>query len=101
VPTSTQLRPSIRDIVFQFVDGERAYQDEKFGGRPHEIPSWLMLAKREIAEAEEKWCRADKDEEGARAEVLQALAVLVACLEQHGPAHEPKHREVISRLENE
>jgi hypothetical protein len=88
----------MRSDVYAAINRERRYQDAKFGGRPHEIPSWLMLAKREIEEAEEKWCRADKDEDGAIAEVVQATAVLVALLEQHGVAEEPKHKAVIDAL---
>lgn len=81
--------------IIRFVDRERRYQDLKFGGRPHEIPAWILLARRELEEAEEKWCRADVDEEGARAEIVQALALLVACLEQHRPAEEKKHTDVL------
>lgn len=88
-----------RTHVYAMLDRERRYQDAQFGGRPHEIPSWLMLARREMEEAEEKWCRGD--EEGAKAEVVQACAVLVAGLEQHGPAEEPRHTAILTRLGEE
>lgn len=72
--------------VFAAVARERAYQDRKWGTpeeHPHEVGAWLTLMRKELHEAEEAWC-SHRGDVGALEEILQVIAVGVACLEQHG-----------------
>ena len=65
---------------------ERLYQDQKWGEleqHPHEVGAWLTLMRRELREAEDAWCTNRGDEHALR-EVLQVIALGVACLQQHG-----------------
>lgn len=62
---------------------ERDYQDAKYGpDRPHPIPSWLLIMRAELAEAEAAWMKRDDAE--AMCEVLQVVAVGIAAIERHG-----------------
>lgn len=76
-----------RTTILAAIARERQYQEAKWPDHEHELPTFIMIARAELAEAEIAWCR---DETGvhARAEIVQAIAVLVACLEQHRPAEE-------------
>ncbi|HXH11191.1 MAG TPA: hypothetical protein VNP04_15690 [Alphaproteobacteria bacterium] len=52
----------------------------------HEIPSWLAIMRRELAEAEEAWVCGDgaaANTESLR-EILQVVATGIRCLMQHG-----------------
>lgn len=77
-------KPVMMSDIFKAIERERAYQDDKWGtieDNPHSVISWLRLMDEEITEA--AGAVADGKEEAMR-EVLQAIAVGVACLEQHG-----------------
>lgn len=68
------------------VIGERAYQDAKWGTiqeRPKEVGSWLTLMRVLLRTAEEEWATNDNDQP-ALAAMRKAVAVGVACFEQHG-----------------
>lgn len=72
--------------VFEAISRERAFQDTKWG-KPHDtghnIPAWLLIARKELREAEDAWVeKAGNDY--ALEEILQCAAVLVACLQHHG-----------------
>jgi hypothetical protein len=72
--------------VFQAVHVERDWQDAKWGTiqqHPHTVGEWLLILESEAAEAREGWVQNGGDAV-ARLELLQVLAVGVACLEQHG-----------------
>lgn len=75
-----------RTDVYIAVSRERAYQDHKWGTiqeHPHTVGEWLLIAEHELQEAKEAWCTGRGDA-GALEELLQVIAVGVACLEQHG-----------------
>lgn len=66
--------------------GERAYQDAKLGTvdeRPKQVGSWLTLMRVMLRNAEEDWATSDNDQD-ALASMRKAVAVGVACFEQHG-----------------
>ena len=65
------------------IQRERQYQENKRPGRNHSVPAWLLILRKELAEAEEAWVGYAGDE-AALLEILQVAAVAVACLEQHG-----------------
>ena len=85
--------------VFQLISSERLYQDDKWGKRhdgSHSWFEWLAIADCELAEA--KGALLSGDEVAARAEVLQAAAVLVAAMEAKGVSVEPSHAGRICEL---
>jgi hypothetical protein len=64
---------------------EREYQDRKYGQlsqHPHDVGAWLTIMRCELREAEEAWTKGNSDD-AALCEVLQVVAVGVACMEQH------------------
>jgi hypothetical protein len=72
----------IRDAI----DNERDYQDEKYGTveeHPHSILEWIRIMANEIKKAEDTWLHGGRDE-AMLEEIVQAIAVGHACLEQHG-----------------
>ncbi len=71
--------------VYTAVSREREYQNKKWGTpleHPHDVPGWLLIMRGELEEAEQAWLKSSN--EAALSEVLQAVAVGVACLQQHG-----------------
>lgn len=85
-------RPAIRDAaideaiyadVMQAIKEERAFQDKKYGRRQHQVGAWLMVMRAELLEAEQAWAKGS-DNNDALCEILQVVAVGVACMEHHG-----------------
>lgn len=77
--------------IFGAITRERQYQDRKWGTpgeHPHDVPGWLLVMRGELQEAEQAWLKGeDRD---ALVEILQVIAVGVACLEQHGVFSRPE-----------
>ncbi len=72
--------------IYAAITRERAYQDDKWGTpfeHPHDVPGWLLIMRGELEEAEQGWLKGNGDKDALR-ELLQVIAVGVACLEQHG-----------------
>ena len=81
-----------QQLIFEAIGRERDFQDRKYGaGRLHNIPGWLLILRKELEEAEIAWCK--EGDANALCELLQVIAVGVACLEQHGISE----REAITR----
>lgn len=79
------MRTIDRSTVYVGIEAERNYQDNKWGPiekKYHSIPSWLLIMKKELIEAEDAWMKHGDSE--ALLEILQVIATGVACLEQHG-----------------
>lgn len=75
-----------RIAAFTAIDRERAFQESKWGtiaDHPHDVGGYLTIMRKELREAEDAWCTSHGDENALR-EILQVIAVGVACLEQHG-----------------
>jgi len=75
------------------IEIERRYQNLKWGTikeHPHTVGEWLLIMQGELNEAIEAWRKGANDERALQ-EILQAVAVGVACIEQHGIQHEPSH----------
>lgn len=73
-----------RRLIYEAIDRERDFQDRKWGHlhtRRHQIPTWLFILRKELEEAEMGWLK-DGDDQALR-ELLQVIAVGVACLEQY------------------
>ena len=74
-----------RDDVCSAVRDERSYQDAKWGTveeHPHDLGSWVLIMEGELQEAKDAFLNCQPDE--MLKEILQVVAVGVACLEQHG-----------------
>jgi hypothetical protein len=72
--------------VLALIQAERAYQDRKWGSvadHPHEVGAWLLVMKGKLDAAIAKWQTTPNDVP-ALAELVKAVAVGVACMEQHG-----------------
>lgn len=68
------------------VIGERSYQDAKWGtikDRPKQVGSYLTLMRKLLRDAEDAWATSDNDQD-ALAAMRKAVAIGVACFEQHG-----------------
>lgn len=74
--------------VLALIRAERAYQDRKWGpitDRPHEVGAWLLVMKGKLDAAIRAW-QGTPGDGPALTELVKAVAVGVACLEQHaGP----------------
>ncbi len=71
------------DKIWEAIRREREYQDAKWGQNPHEVGAFLLIMQKELQEAIDAWC-SHRGDEGALEELLQVVAVGVACMEQHG-----------------
>lgn len=81
---------SQRQKVLQAVDGEREYQDRKWGSlqeHPLTQGEWLLVLETELAEAKAAWAKNSERPHSVLDEVRQVAAVAVACMEQHGYWH--------------
>ena len=84
--------------VFGAIEREREYQDAKWGTviqNPHDEGDWVEIMQQELNEAKSAWrgyqptshlARRKSVEYGTETlkEILQVVAVGVACLQQHG-----------------
>jgi len=64
---------------------ERRYQNHKWGSveeNPHNVQEWIRIMQRELNEARGSILHLNQTQ--ALREILQVVAVGVACLEQHG-----------------
>ena len=74
-------------VAFALVRAERAYQDRKWGdidAHPHEVGAWLLVMKGKLDAAVTAWQTTAGSDVPALWNVIKAIAVGVACLEQHG-----------------
>lgn len=72
--------------IFTALSRERRYQDGKWGlldERHHGVGEWILIMQVELEEARQAWCKGHFNTH-ALEEILQVIAVGVACLEQHG-----------------
>lgn len=76
-------RTDARAKVYEAIDEERGFQCRKYGFPPRELPSWFLIIRSELEEAERAWVKNPEDP-NVRCELLQVAAVAVAALEQHG-----------------
>lgn len=75
-----------RKDVYVVIDGERNYQDQKWGTidqRPKQVGSWLTLMRAILTKAEMEWAHSNGDH-FALEEIRKLAAVAIACMEQHG-----------------
>ena len=78
---------SARQQVFSAINGERAFQDRKWGPleeHPHEVGAWLTIMRQLLNDAERAYMTQSGDA-GALDELRKVVSVGVACMEQHGP----------------
>lgn len=80
---------SSKASIFEAIIKERQLQDAKYGSGGHELPGWLLVIEKELAEAKDAATgqgrrKKETGRNSTRAELLQIAAVAVAALEQHG-----------------
>lgn len=71
--------------VFNAIQKERKYQDEKWGAeKPQSLAGFLLIARKELDEAEEGWMNGRHDGHSPLSELVQVAATCVAALEMYG-----------------
>ena len=76
----------MKNEIFDAIQDERNYQTTKWGNikeHPHTVMEWIAIMEGELQEAKQAWLKGTGDKE-ALGELLQVVAVGVACVEQHG-----------------
>jgi hypothetical protein len=74
-----------RQEVFDAINQERSYQDQKWGvNNPQSLPGFLLIAKGELNEAIDGWIKNRQGRNSPLAELLQVAAVCVAAMERYG-----------------
>lgn len=76
----------MRQGIYKTIDRERDYQDGKWGTpveHPHEVTGWLEIMYDRLNKARHVWLDGGSDQDVMR-EILQAVAVGVAAMEQLG-----------------
>jgi hypothetical protein len=66
---------------------ERRFQDNKWGSvdeNPHTIGEWIIIMESELAEAKTALIKGGTGRNSVLHEIVQTVAVGMACLEQHG-----------------
>lgn len=74
----------VNDHVLEAIKEERRYQLTKWGtNKSQSIPGYLLVMRKELEEAEEGWIKNIEGRNSCLAEILQVVAVGIACLEEH------------------
>jgi hypothetical protein len=73
--------------VFQAIEKEMSRQDAIFGeDKPQSLPGFLLIARKELNEAEEGWLKNKTDAHAPLNELVQVAAVIVQALKRYGCA---------------
>lgn len=75
-----------RNSVYNCIDGERNYQDARWGSKPHSITEFLTFMQHYLSEAIKKVSTTEVDS-CALEEVRKITAIGVVCMEQNGIRH--------------
>jgi hypothetical protein len=59
-----------RQQVYEAIDKERQYQDQKYGYKPQSLPGFLLVAKSELNEAIDGWVENCQGRDSCLAELL-------------------------------
>jgi len=81
--TMYNLPMNDRIEIFAAVTRERNHQIHTWGSNPHSVGEWLLILQAELDEAKEAWVK-NRGDIKALEEILQVVAVGVACMEEHG-----------------
>lgn len=73
-----------RSDIFNALVAERNHQDNKHGVEGHSIGAWLLILEFELKEAKEAAIKPKTGRDNVISEVIQCMAVCMACLEQYG-----------------
>ncbi len=80
-----------RERVFEAINGERRYQEMKWGDlvdNPQSVGAYLTLMRVHLTRAENDWADSDGNIEALHC-LRKVLAIGVACGEQHGMPRRP------------
>jgi hypothetical protein len=85
LPDECFTRALARYEVYEAIDKERSYQDQKWGAdKPQSLPGFLLVIESELNEAKLGWMKNQLHRHSPLAEIVQIAATCVACLE-HKP----------------
>lgn len=74
-----------RQRIYAAIDKERQHQIDKYGAdKQQSLPGFLVILRRELAEAEEGWIKNHTGRNSPMNEILQIAAVCVAAMEKYG-----------------
>lgn len=74
-----------RTKVFEAIDEERQYQDDKFGDKKEQsVAGFLVLIQNELDEARLGWAKDSKGRNSVMHEIRQIAAVCVGAMEKYG-----------------
>lgn len=96
-PTMTDQTPDWVDAIQR----ERDYQDGLWGTidqNPHSVEEWLLLMREELNEAMTAFSDHHGDDQALK-EIVQVVALGVACLEQHGVVERSRGTEKLQKTE--
>lgn len=75
-----------RENIFEIINEERNYQDDKWGDinvHPHEVGAWILIMESLLSDARKAWQSKSGDID-ALIEIRKVVATGIACMEQHG-----------------
>lgn len=83
-----------RAEIFAAINRERGYQEREYPANPHTVAEWCVIMHNELSEAMQAWSEGSREDGDVFAleEILQVVAVGVACMEQHYPEHGVRER---------
>jgi len=81
----------VKPWVLEAIESEMRYQNAKWGAdKEQSLPGFLLVMKRELAEAEEGWIKGHEERDSALAEIVQVVATGIQCLNRYGVVGCPK-----------
>lgn len=72
-----------KEKIYKGIDGERWYQDKKWGTKKNQVASWILFMEHHLNEAK-KYISTESDDVKSLHELRKTVALGVACFEEHG-----------------
>lgn len=71
-----------KEKIYKAIDGERWYQDKKWGVKKNQVSSWILFMEHHLSKAK-MYVSTENDDENALHELRKTVALGVACFEEH------------------
>jgi len=72
-----------KDKIYSAIDGERWYQDKKWGVKKNQVAAWILFMEHHLGEAK-KYVSVEDNDDKALDSLRKVTALGVACFEEHG-----------------
>ena len=72
-----------KDKIYSAIDGERWYQDKKWGVKKNQVAAWILFMEHHLGEAK-KYASVEDNDDKALDSLRKVTALGVACFEEHG-----------------